>query len=177
MSCVWKSYNDIYVIPLAFGARRERVRNAGLFTINKTTVENNTRKPKKRMKFCKFCDNMLYIRLDDAPKNDDVADDKVSMLYFCKSCGWKDAESQTQDSTTCVLDNNYLDDYTNYQQYVTKNIVHDATLPHIHHLPCTNPKCTRKPDQPNDVIFVKYDSLNMKYLYYCCHCQLFWKST
>jgi hypothetical protein len=26
------------------------------------------------------------------------------------------------------------------------------------------------------VIYIKYDFINMKYLYHCCHCEHFWKN-
>ena len=29
----------------------------------------------------------------------------------------------------------------------------------------------------NEVIFIKYDHVNMKYLYYCCYCDMNWKNT
>lgn len=116
------------------------------------------------MKFCKFCDNMMYIRVND--------DDKLQ--HYCKNCNHID-EHESMDSM-CLLDNNYIDDDLNYQQYTNEYLKYDNTLPRVNNIECPNSKCTRKADDPNDVIFIKYDFHNMKYLYHCSYCQQFWRT-
>jgi hypothetical protein len=116
------------------------------------------------MKFCGFCDNMMYIDLDENSK----------MNYFCKSCN--NREEVDENTSICILDNNYIDDETNYQQYLNKHIKHDPTLPRVTNIECPNKKCSRSKNQHNEVIIIKYDFTNMKFLYCCEYCSKFWKS-
>ena len=115
---------------------------------------------KQNMKFCDFCDNMMYISLTKDKK----------MSYECKNCNNITIED-TQDSV-CVLDNNYIDDEANYKQYLTKYLKYDNTLPRVTNIKCANEKCH---NHTKEVIIVKYDFTNMKYLYHCEYCGEFWR--
>ena len=115
-------------------------------------------------KFCELCDCFLWIELNDNNK----------LQYRCKNC---DNVIEYNDTTSlCVLDNNYIDDDTSYNQYVTKYLKHDPTLPRVNNIVCINKDCGKPKDEENEVIFVKYDFANMKYLYHCVFCDTFWKS-
>ena len=118
------------------------------------------------MKFCDYCENMMYISVN-AEKN---------LLYYCKNCDNKIEVSKDQGSV-CVIDDNKIDDITKYNQYLNKNIKYDPTLPRVNNIKCINSECNKKGDQENEVIYIKYDFINMKYLYFCCHCEHFWKAT
>lgn len=118
------------------------------------------------MKFCEFCENMLYISVTD--DND--------LLHYCKNCDNKVVQSKSAGSI-CVIDDNKIDDVTKYSQYINKFVKHDPTLPRVSNIQCMNEACTKAPDAENEVIYIKYDFTNMKYLYYCCHCDKFWKPT
>ncbi len=117
------------------------------------------------MKFCDLCDNMLYLKLSEEDKK---------LLYHCKNCNNTIKEETT--GSVCVLDNNYIDDNTNYRQYINKYLKHDVTLPRVSNITCPNKSCTKPKDAENKVIFLKYDYDNMKYLYHCNYCETFWKS-
>lgn len=153
------------------------------------------------MKFCNFCDNMLYITVDGDKK----------LKHQCKNCNFtsqideKDGESlnilnQNYDSQNikkeiipdkinnvnnldkiddnseecdeCVMNINYTDDKHNYQQFMNINIKYDKTLPHVNNIKCPDIKCKKT----TDTIYIKYDLNNMKYLYFCCNCEKFWKN-
>ena len=116
------------------------------------------------MKFCEFCDNMLYVKV--TPEKD--------LLYYCKNCD-NEVTQKKENGSICVIDDNKIDDVTKYSQYINKNIKHDPTLPRVNNIKCTNPSCNKQGE--NEVIYLKYDFVNMKYLYYCCHCEHFWKAT
>ena len=131
------------------------------------------------MKFCNYCDNMLYITVKE----------ETELEYECKNCNFKtdveksegsslnvlnqnytaDKESTTEE---CVMNINYTDDAHNYQQFMNKNIKYDKTLPHVNNIKCPDEKCKK----PTDTIYIKYDINNMKYLYFCCNCETFWKN-
>ncbi len=118
------------------------------------------------MKFCEFCENMLYVT---------VAPDK-NLVYYCKNCENKVIETKEKGSI-CVIDDNKIDDVTKYSQYINKYIKHDPTLPRVNNIKCVNEKCKTHTDPSieKEVIYLKYDFVNMKYLYHCCHCETFFK--
>lgn len=118
------------------------------------------------MKFCTHCKNMLYI---------DVEKDELELKYFCKNCNFTTMEENRQISHP-LIENNYGDDISNYSQYMTSYIKYDPTLPRVRDIKCPNSACMKPKDKDNEVIYIKYDQANMKYLYYCCHCEQFWKS-
>lgn len=114
------------------------------------------------MKFCEFCSNMLYV----------TTNEHKQLLYYCKSCGNKHAETKT--GSTCVIDDNKINDFTKYSQYINKYLKHDPCLPRVNNIVCPSEACSRPPEQDNEVIYIKYDPVNMKYIYSCCHCNHFW---
>lgn len=117
------------------------------------------------MKFCNYCENMLYI---------DITPDK-DLLYYCKNCDNKTIEKKEHGSI-CVIDDNKVDDITKYSQYINKYIKFDPTLPRVNNIKCKNVKCTKKENEEDEVIYLKYDFIKMKYLYFCCHCDTFFKN-
>ena len=116
------------------------------------------------MRFCGVCDNMLYIRLDEAGK----------LEMYCKNCSFVVQPDPGEQSSMCVFSSTAAGaDRNEYRQFMNKDIKHDPTLPRVRHLRCPNAKCTSS-DKDREVIYLKYDSPNMKYLYFCCACETFW---
>lgn len=118
------------------------------------------------MRFCPCCNNFLYVDLDE----------EKNLLYYCKNCSHKSVEKK-EGGSILVIDDNKIDDATRYSQFLNKHIKHDPTLPHVNNIKCTNPKCTKPKDADNDIIYIKYDFVNMYYLYYCCYCEEYMRST
>lgn len=121
------------------------------------------------MRFCKACDNMLYVQVKDAGETGRG----LELAYACKSCG----RTEVAGASACVIDTNYRDDQSSWRQFATPYIRHDPTLPRVSSIPCPNAKCTRPPAEEREVIYVKYDAKDLRFLYHCCHCGVFWKST
>lgn len=114
--------------------------------------------------FCPLCDCYLWLKLDD----------ETNKLQFeCKNCN--NIIDHQHEKSLCVLSTEFSDDDSTYQQYINKYLKHDPTLPRVNNIKCVNPACTKSPGDENEVIFVKYDFANMKYLYHCVHCEHFWK--
>jgi len=117
---------------------------------------------------------MLYLSLH--------AQDEKRLMYHCKNCAHevdvREEESKygSQGSRTAILGKNYIDDETKYQQFVNPNIKYDPTLPRLNTIECVNPECNKPHGKDNEVIYVKYDHTNLKFMYYCCFCETFWKS-
>lgn len=134
------------------------------------------------MKFCDVCNNMLYVSTDD----------QSGLVLYCKNCSYKNVMTKEEDSIqltnvqrkgttgadeqsdTCIMNINYADDARSYKQYLTPNIKYDMTLPRVNNIPCPNKDCKSKTND-SEVIYIKYDNMNMKYLYFCCKCEQFWK--
>ena len=117
------------------------------------------------MKFCS-CGNMIYV----------ATDKQNNLLNHCVSCGFKEVVNSTQESI-CVLDDNTVNDDILYAQYLNKYIKFDPTLPRVNNIHCPNPHCTKPEADDHEVIYMKYDFANMKYLYHCCHCNQFWRTS
>ena len=120
------------------------------------------------MEFCDFCNNMYYIKqLEDS-----------TMVNYCKNCNSEKQfvnNSSQQTSSHKILTNNFEAGATTYKQYLNENIVHDNTIPHVNNIVCNNQNCTKKESEENDIMYIKYDRVNIKHLYHCVHCKHFWK--
>lgn len=124
------------------------------------------------MIFCDRCDNMMYISV--SASDEQGGDERPVLRHFCKACG-KVQQDKTEQSNKAIVSTTYDDDETSYRQFMSKFIGMDPTLPHSHTIACPNEGCTRKKDEANDVIYIKYDADRMKFLYHCVFCKTFWK--
>ena len=125
------------------------------------------------MKFCDVCDNMLYIRLEALEAGGGGGS---KLVYFCKNCG-NSIDGDDTDTKSCIIDTNYIDDQTTYKQFATPYITHDPTLPRVDDIVCPTAECpSRAGTATPEVIYVKYDATNLKFLYHCTRCSTFWKS-
>lgn len=109
------------------------------------------------MQFCENCDNMLYMKVDN-----------TNLVYYCKNCEFELAHDYSTNAKE-VSSSSFMNDKTNYSQYITPYIDYDPTLPRRRDIPCKN--CEKN---GQEVIVIKYDVANMKYLYYCSSCKHFW---
>jgi len=117
------------------------------------------------MEFCDFCCNMLYIR--------DEENNRYLVQYYCKNCGFNKPISE-ESKTIPVIRNMYTNE-NNHARYLNPDLVHDPTIPHVDNIPCPNENCSRKSDEKQDVIFMKYDVNQIKFVYMCVHCKMFWR--
>jgi hypothetical protein len=108
---------------------------------------------------------MLYVSVNESKQ----------LVHYCKACN--NQEIHQEKESYLVINDNKIDDITKYSQYVNKYLKHDPTLPRVNNISCPNENCTKQETDENEVIYIKYDAVNMKYLYHCCHCSQFWKST
>ncbi len=116
------------------------------------------------MKFCSFCENMMYIKLDQDQQ----------MTYYCKNCGVE--QTVEAQNSLCVLEREYGNNTGTYKQYINKYLKFDPTLPRVSNIKCRNSACSKPEKEGNDVIVVRYDETNMRYLYHCSYCDAFWKT-
>tara|TARA_A100001015_G_scaffold60608_1_gene66829 strand:- start:486 stop:854 length:369 start_codon:yes stop_codon:yes gene_type:complete len=117
------------------------------------------------MKFCEKCENMYYLQLSP--------DDENQIIYKCRNCGNEDSEIQNKD--LCVLSYN-KEKKTDYLKYINEFTKLDPTLPRINSIKCPNQDCVCNKDETveNEVIYIRYNDEDMKYVYTCAKCDFIW---
>jgi DNA-directed RNA polymerase subunit M/transcription elongation factor TFIIS len=114
------------------------------------------------MKFCPTCDNLFYLTIDEN-----------MVQYTCKKCGT--IEDINED---CTISNIFC----NQQRQNVKNSVNqytklDPTLPRINFLKCPNASCENHEEREDrEIIYVRYDNVQLKYIYICPKCDTVWES-
>jgi len=124
------------------------------------------------MKFCKVCDNMYYISID--PK------DSNKLTYYCRNCGDVDNEESTQE-IHCVLNTQLKREDQKFHHIVNRYVKLDPTLPRVYNIPCPNENCTTNAVEDDErsareILYIRYDENNLKYLYMCTTCNQTWHS-
>lgn len=130
------------------------------------------------MRFCANCNNMLYLQL---------MSDKVAQLnYYCRSCGAVEDHAHTvADQGICVLNTQFKKGEQRFNHIINRYTKLDPTLPRIYNIKCPNGQCkTNEEDatalaeetRETEIIYMRYDEDNMKYLYICVACDTIWKT-
>ena len=119
------------------------------------------------MKFCENCGNMYYIRLKGLKENN-------SLLHYCRKCGNED--TNVSDDNVIVSKTNLKKEEQNFNHIINEYTKLDPTLPRISNIDCPNKECITNKDQEikPEIIYIRYDNINMKYLYLCSHCDKVW---
>ena len=116
------------------------------------------------MHFCNLCSNMYYIRIDSNNSN--------KLIYYCRNCGNEDdmidniSISKIQIKKSEQKFSHIINQYTKL----------DPTLPRINKIKCPNGECsTNTSGEEREIIYIRYDDVNMKYIYLCSTCNTVWK--
>lgn len=118
------------------------------------------------MRFCSECSNMYYISISE--------DDGNQLIYYCRNCGHKD---DTGDEAACVLNTQLKKGEQKFNHIINQYTKLDPTLPRIYNVKCPNEACeTNTKEKPSEVLYMRYDDDNMKYLYVCVTCDTVWKT-
>ena len=121
------------------------------------------------MKFCEKCDNMYYIGINQ--------DDPNKLTYYCRNC--RHVDETITDEGVCVLNTQLKKGEQKFNHIINKYTKMDPTLPRMYNILCPNVECitnTRTDKKPTEVIYVRYDDDNLKYLYICAECDTTWKT-
>jgi hypothetical protein len=113
---------------------------------------------------------MYYIRISSEENGH-------NLIYYCRNCGNEDTNltseniyiSKTQLSRTEQKYGNVINIYTKL----------DPTLPRINTIKCPNTLChsnTKDGEKDREVIYMRYDDINMKYVYICAVCDTVWNT-
>jgi len=64
--------------------------------------------------------------------------------------------------------------------FINKYTKYDITLPRINYIKCPNNECSSNNkdfDTNNrEILYIRYDNTNMKYIYLCSHCDIVWNT-
>ena len=121
------------------------------------------------MKFCANCDNMLYIRMCDSENSN-------AIKYYCRNCGYED--DTVQKDGVCVLKTQLRKSGQKFNHIINRYTKLDPTLPRIYTIRCPSEACTTNVERVEhpEIIYMRYDDENMKYLYLCVECDTTWKT-
>jgi uncharacterized Zn finger protein len=111
---------------------------------------------------------MLYIALNEEDTN--------KLTYYCRHCGTVDT-TITQEGH-CVLQTQLKKGEQKFQHMINPYTKLDPTLPRIYTMKCPNESCKTNGSEKTDaeVIYMRYDDKNMKYVYICVECDTIWKT-
>jgi DNA-directed RNA polymerase subunit M/transcription elongation factor TFIIS len=112
---------------------------------------------------------MLYISIS--------RDDANQLMYYCRNCGAND--DQLVSESLCVLETNFKRGEQKFNHIINEYTKKDPTLPRIYNVKCPNGGCKTNEETHKlaaEVIYMRYDDENMKYLYICVECDTVWKT-
>ena len=119
------------------------------------------------MHFCSNCSNMYYIKIN--------ADQPNKLIYYCRKCGNEDNLLAIEN--VCVSKTQIKKSEQSFSHIINKYTKLDPTLPRIKTVLCPNPDCsTNKEGTPREIIYIRYDDSNMKYIYLCSDCDTVWQT-
>lgn len=119
------------------------------------------------MHFCVHCSNMYYITIDPLNPN--------KLQYYCRNCGHKDDTISDQDVIVSKIE--LKGSEQEFSHSINQYTKLDPTLPRVSNILCPNADCdTNKEKVPREIIYMRYDDTNMKYVYICSTCDAVWKT-
>ncbi len=119
------------------------------------------------MHFCSNCSNMYYIRID--------ADDSNKLVYYCRNCGNEDVSLAGEN--ICILKTQNKQSEQSFSHIINKYTKLDPTLPRVNNILCPNKECeTNTKEKTKEILSLRYDDTNMKYVYLCSTCDTVWKT-
>ncbi len=111
---------------------------------------------------------MYYIGIDET--------NKQNLTHYCRNCGYVD---QNNFDNSCILNMQIKKGEQKYNHIINEYTKLDPTLPRVYNIKCPNGSCKTKTDPEkfkDEVVYVRYDGANLKYLYMCSTCDTIWKT-
>ena len=119
------------------------------------------------MHFCNQCQNMYYISIS--------ASDANKLIYYCRNCGHEDNVLSVENVTVSKMQLKKSEQ--EFSHIINKYTKLDPTLPRINNVLCPNMNCKTNTDEiEREIIYIRYDDTNMKYVYLCSSCDTVWKT-
>lgn len=120
------------------------------------------------MHFCSKCENMYYIRID--------ANNTNKLIYYCRKCGTEDELFDIDNVTIVKTEIKKSED--SFSHIINKYTKLDPTLPRTDKVLCPNKDCetNTEKDSKREIIYIRYNDTEMKYVYMCSTCDTVWKT-
>jgi DNA-directed RNA polymerase subunit M/transcription elongation factor TFIIS len=110
---------------------------------------------------------MYYIRINENNTN--------KLEYYCRNCGHEDYLIAVDN--ICVSKTVIKKSEQSFNNIINKYTKLDPTLPRINNILCPNADCeTNKKEREREIIYIRYDDTNMKYIYMCSTCDTLWQN-
>ena len=130
------------------------------------------------MHFCPKCGNMYYLTLFE--------EDKSKLIYYCRNCGNED-KTLVDNLNNLFVSKTEINTQMNYKDVINKYTKLDPTLPRITNIDCPNESCasrhmveqkdgTEVSEKEKEIIYIRYDDANMKFVYLCGVCNTVWNT-
>lgn len=125
-----------------------------------------TEEGQSNLRFCPVCENYLYT---------DVDAESMDLFRVCRKCGHKEKDTKGGLVMEMMIQQQSAEGYKILLNEFTRK---DPRLPHIRkNITCPNVGCdSNKGGKDPDVIYIKYDAVNLLYLYICDICGEKWHS-
>ena len=101
---------------------------------------------------------------------------KLGPLIGIKKIRAKNYNTNISDDS-CILKTDIKTNEQKYSHIINKYTKLDPTLPRVFNIKCPNENCKTNTDgEKSEVLYIRYDENNMKYLYMCSICDTTWKT-
>ena len=120
---------------------------------------------------------MYYIRIRDDIQNDVNSETFNSLIYYCRKCG--DEDKPEQNSNVSVYKRQIKKTNQTFNNIINQYTKLDPTLPRINTVLCPNNNCdtnNKEKSVEKEIIYIRYDDINMKYIYLCSFCDTVWET-
>jgi DNA-directed RNA polymerase subunit M/transcription elongation factor TFIIS len=118
------------------------------------------------IRFCPVCRYYLFV---------EVSGEDQSLQRLCRNCGHREEDTKGGLVMEMMVQERSAEGYKILLNEFTRQ---DPRLPHIRkNIKCPEPKCDSNHGKVEpDIIYIKYDPVNMLYLYICDICGFQWRS-
>ena len=115
-------------------------------------------------------------------------EDSNSLIYHCRKCGDENTTLISELKNLCVSKTHIKNNTNKHSTIINEYTKLDPTLPRTNKLDCPNSNCptnstndeeekgkkSKKDKTKKEILFLRYDNDNMKYIYLCCRCDTSW---
>jgi hypothetical protein len=108
---------------------------------------------------------MYYIKLND---------EENELVYYCRNCG--NVDNSPTENSLVITSANFKNEDAFIGSFINSYTKHDPTLPRTNTILCPNKECeTNTKDKEREIIYIRYNETEMKYVYMCSTCDCVWK--
>lgn len=98
-------------------------------------------------------------------------DDPNKLTYYCRHCGNTDTSLLVKNTIVSTV--HLKKSQQEFSHVINKYTKLDPTLPRVSNVKCPNTECN---PADKEIVCIRYDETNYKYVYLCCTCDTVWKT-